>query len=153
MQSVRRLEGDALVVFLELAMRGYTVRRIRQLMYLKGFDTKALPDALMINTIRQSLPALRAQRDELDGETLDFYGLSDKMERVRRLCEVAEALEGKIRDSPQWAAEYRRYLEQIQREIEPLGIEISFGDPWAKLLQDIASAVDKGHAESESRAS
>jgi len=139
------LRADVEAALLELALRGYTVRRARELMADQSFDLSAYPDALLINIMRTADPALRA---ELDERTTKDYGLARKLERVRRLCEAAENIEELAATSSKWSAEYRRFLAQIQAELEPLGLEVSAHDSWAKLLTQLAAIggerVDEG---------
>lgn len=151
-------KGPALETFLSLAVRGYTVRRLRELMAERGHSLDKIPDASIVNYLRECLPGLKAQRDVLDADTRDLYGLADKWERVRRLCEAAEILEPKVAQTHQWSGEYRRYLSQIQAELEPLGITFHAGDSWAQLLEKVANVgrptggvdtLDEGDASAE----
>ena len=141
------LRTEIETALLELALRGYTVRRARELMADQNFDLSPYPDALLINIMRQVDPALRA---ELDEHTTAEWGLARKMERVRRLCEAAENIEVLAETSAKWSAEYRRFLAQIQAELEPLGLEVAAHDSWAKLLQQLVALggarVDGGTA-------
>lgn len=134
------LKGQVLLDFFELALRGYTVRRIRELMADKGHNLGLVPDAYLINLIRDNAEHLDAGRGALDGETLKRYGLASKMERVRRLCEAAEVMEVLVDTDVKWSGEYRRYLTQIQQELEPLGITFTLSDSWAQLLSKVAEA-------------
>jgi len=145
------MKEQALVDFLEFAMRGYTVRRIRELMKDKGWDLEKVPDASLVLLIREYAPALETRRNELDEETLARYGLADRMERVRRLCEAAEAVEKFAGEDAKWSGEYRRYLAQIQSELEPLGITFHLTDSWAQLLTKLVEAgrVDEGEVGTE----
>jgi len=94
---------------------------------------------------------LEGRRSELDEETLARYGLADKMERVRRLCEAAEAVEAFAGEDVKWSGEYRRYLTQIQSELEPLGITFHLTDSWAQLLNKLAEvgSVDESEVAAE----
>ena len=67
---LKALKSHVLTDFLELAMRGYTVRRIRELMEGKGHNLETVPDAYLISLIRENAPMLEASRSELDEETL-----------------------------------------------------------------------------------
>ena len=148
------LKGQELLDFFELALRGYTIRRIRQLMANKGYTLAHVPDAYLVNLIKDNAPHLEAGRANLDERTLQRYGLAGKMERLRRLCEAAEAVESLILTDSKWSAEYRRYVSQIQSELEPLGITFTLSDSWAKLLSKVAEAgraktVDEGEMGTE----
>lgn len=134
------LKGQELLDFLELALRGYTIRRIRELMSLKGHQLGLVPDAYLINLILDNSEQLEADRGALDERTLKVYGLASKLERVRRLCEAAESAESLVRSDVKWSAEYRRYLDQIRSELEPLGITFTLSDSWAQLLSKVAEA-------------
>lgn len=136
-----RLHGKALLAFLELACRGYTVNRIRELMAAKGYDLVGVPDAMLINLMRS--PEVKATRKELDGATLKQFGLAAKLERVRRLCEAAETIEKHAADSTRWSREYRCFLNQIRDELDPLEIEITPGDSWAVLLEKLGEIAQE----------
>ena len=142
---------EALTDFLELALRGYTVRRIRQLMLKLDHDLSSIPDAALTAFLIESLPDLRARREPFEKAVPELVGLARKMERVRRLAEAAEAIEDLTAMSPKWSGEYRRYLAQIQTEIEPLSIEFAPGDKWADLLSQLVTLgrddVDQGDVE------
>ena len=142
---------DALPAFLEFALRGYTVRRIKQLMKKAGHDLTGVPDAALTAYLIEILPDVRTQREPLEKVIPDLVGLARKMERIRRLAEAAEAIEDLTATSPKWSAEYRRYLAQIQAEIEPLAIEFAPGDKWADLLAQLVTLggddVDQGDLE------
>lgn len=146
------LQDQVLLDFLELALRGFTVRRIRELMSLKGHNLGLLPDAYLVNLIRDNAAHLEVGRNSLDGETLKQFGLASKLERVRRLCEAAESMEALVATDSKWSGEYRRYLEQIRGELEPLGITFTLSDSWAQLMTKVAEAgrattVDKSDVE------
>lgn len=142
-----KLRVEVEMALLELALRGYTVRRVRELMGEKGFDLSIYPDAFLINQMRRVDPTLVAEMDEY---TTKDYGLARKMERVRRLCEAAESIEKLAAKSTKWSTEYRRFLAQIQAELEPLGLEVRAHDSWAKLLQKLVEV--SGVAERNSQA-
>lgn len=143
------IPSDALTAFMEFALRGYTVRKIRTLMLGVGHDLSAIPDAALTAFMIENLPALRARREPLEKVVPEIIGLARKMERVRRLAEAAEAIEHLTATSPKWSGEYRRYLTQIQAEIEPLAIEFNPGDKWADLLTQLVALggddVDEGN--------
>ena len=134
------LRGQELLDFLELALRGYTIRRIRQLMAERHHDLSHVPDAYLVNLIKDNVESLDAGREALDEGTLKRYGLAAKMERIRRLCEAAEGVESLILTDSKWSGEYRRYVAQIQSELEPLGITFTLSDSWAQLLSKVAEA-------------
>ena len=134
------LKDQVLLDFLELALRGYTIRRIRELMGLRGHNLGLVPDAYLVTLIRDNAEHLDAGRGSLDQETLQRYGLAARMERIRRLCEAAESMEVLIKSDVKWSGEYRRYLDQIRSELEPLGITFTLSDSWAKLLSKVAEA-------------
>jgi phytoene/squalene synthetase len=134
------LKDQALLDFLDLALRGYTVRRIRELMEDKGYNINFIPDAYLVNLIRDNAEHLAAGRGALDEATLAQFGLASKMERVRRLCEAAEVMESLVESDTKWSGEYRRYLDQIKAELEPLGITFTLSDSWAQLLTKVAEA-------------
>lgn len=136
------LSGAALTDFLALALRGYTVRRLRELMAEKGHDLTHVPDAELIRILTDNAPQLQADREELDANTLRKFGLANKLERVRRLCEAGEKIEGLIDSHPKWMAEYRQVLNSIKTELEPLGIEISWQDSWAQLLSRLVDLAE-----------
>ena len=73
------------------------------------------------------------------------------MERVRRLCEAAEAVEALAGEDAKWSGEYRRYLTQIQSEVDPLGITFHLGDSWAQLLTKLVEVgrVDESEVAAE----
>jgi len=136
------LRGEALTTFIELCSRGYTVRRLRELMIERGFeeDIAGVPDVVLVNLYRELAPQWGAERDALDAATRRQFGLTRKLERVRRLCETAERIEAFAAMDTRWSGEYRRYLSQLQAELEPLGIEVNPGDAWVELLGKIAEA-------------
>lgn len=142
------LKDQALLDFLALTVRGFTLRRIKQKMEKKGHSVKGIPDSVLIQIQLSHGAEVNAQREELDRSTLEDYGLARKMERIRRLCEAAEAVEPLIGGSPKWSGEYRRFLAQIQAELEPLGIEVSPSDKWADLLMRLAN-VDQSDVGTE----
>lgn len=146
--------GEKLIDFLDLLARGYTVKRLKELMAERGHDLSTVPDVALIEEMRGCDTQVEAQRAELDKRTRTHFGLARKLERVRRLCEAAEAIEKYAFESTRWSAEYRRYLSQIQEELEPLGLKVEIGDSWAELLMDLAKIgtkdVDKGEAGTES---
>lgn len=141
------LSDEALLVFLNLAMRGYTVRRAKELMLEQGHDISQVPDAGLVEIMLQNADPLDVARQELDQQTRRRFGLADRLERVRRLAEAAEQIEKHIATSPKWLAEYRRLLGTIRQEMEPLGIELRPGDAWADLLRQLLEVedVDEGH--------
>jgi len=145
------MQGQQLVDFLELVVRGYTIKRLRQLMLVKGWNLEKVPDAHLITLMRQGDVVVEQARNDLDARTRKDYGLAQKMERVRRLCEAAEAIEDFAGESTRWSAEYRRYLAQIQDELEPLGLTVEIGDSWAALLMELAEVgnVDEGDTGTE----
>jgi hypothetical protein len=138
--------------FMEIALRGYTVRRIRELMEERGHDLTNVPDAYLVNLLRENAPQLEAARDALDATTVKRFGLASKLERVRRLCEAAESIEIHRATHPKWMAEYRKVLQQIQTELEPLGIEVSVGDGWAQLMTKLTEVGQQGVDESDASA-
>lgn len=145
------MDGQQLVDFLELVVRGYTIKRLRQLMLVRGWNLEKVPDAYLISLMRQGDAVVEQARNDLDARTRKDFGLAQKLERVRRLCEAAEAIEDFASESTRWSAEYRRYLAQIQDELEPLGLTVEIGDSWAALLMDLAEIgnVDESDSDSE----
>lgn len=135
-----------LELFLELALRGYTTRVIMQRMEAEGYKltiNSAQLTAILLEITRE----LSGEREALDALTIEV-GLGRKLERVRRLCEIAELVEARASLSPKWAGVYRRYLAQIQAELEPLNIEFNPGDKWAALMQRLAD-VDQSDVASK----
>jgi len=143
------LSDVALQAFLNLAMRGYTVRRIKELMLEQGHDISQVPDAGLVEIMLQNADPLDEARQELDAQTRRRFGLADRLERVRRLAEAAEQIEKLVGKDPKWTAEYRRLLSTIRQEMEPLGIEVRPGDAWADLLRQLLEVdnVDEGSPE------
>ncbi len=136
-----------------MALRGYTIRRMRVLLRADGYDLDHVPDAYLINLIRQHRIQLEEARDLLDVDLSLLTGLSNLPERVRRLAEQAEAIEDKASANPKWMTEYRGLLAQIRQEVEPLGITIRINDPWANLLTELAKISGQrpdGSSDSES---
>ena len=138
---------------LELAVRGYTVRRIRMILTEEGYDLTDVTDVEIIDRIRADKERILALRVEADEDTRSalLYGLAQKLERVRRLAEAAERLEPRVHSDPKWAKEYRRYLEQIRAELEPLNIDVNVTGPWYELLKRLVDArdVDEGDLDPE----
>lgn len=146
------LTGDALVDFLDLAVRGYTVSRLRELMRERGHDLRPYADAALINLLLECRAEVEQARETLDRDTELRFGLRNRLERVRRLCEAAERVEVKSHTDYKWMAEYRQLVAQIQREVEPLGIEIRPGDAWADLIKELTALgrpVDEGTLDTE----
>lgn len=136
------LKGQALIDFSEFVLRGYTVRRIRELMLERKHNLSQIPDTPLIKLMREVGVDVRDARTQLDKDTPDVYGLAGKMERIRRLIEAAELIEKNVPTSTKWSAEYRRYLAQIQAELEPLGLTIHAADSWAQLLERLAGMAN-----------
>ena len=138
------MDLKARTTLFELALRGYTVRRIRTQMVAAGYRAFLnVPDHQLINLLRDIEPELAEARQGMDTFTEKHTGLVNKWERIQRLAEYAERIEDKIEEDVRWASEYRRSLDQIKNEVEPLGLVVHVGDSWGKLLHKIAEVAQE----------
>lgn len=133
------LSPEQLAMFMELVHKGYTIRAIRKKMKKAGCPLPShTPDAQLIALMREHRRDIVSAREAAAQDVLDFVGLTDKMTRVKRLATMAEAMEEEAFVNPKTAAEYRRFLEQIRGELEPLNITLALGDPFGDLLRELA---------------
>jgi len=137
MKKKELLPKAVLPKFVELVARGYTVRRIRQLLEEEGHDMSAYSDALLIAWAQEIAPQAQAVREELRLTQATPSGLTDTYERIRRLKEAAEKIEPLVGESPRWADVYRKLLAQIHEEAQSAAIELPVGDTWRALLEEL----------------
>lgn len=143
------LTPDQLGLFLYLAKEGYTLRAIRRKMEEKGCPLpRTTPDAQLVMLMREHRQEITSAREEAAQDVLHFVGLTDKMTRVKRLAQIAESMEDASHTNPKKAGEYRRYLQQIQSELEPLNITLALGDPFGDLLRELTTLAE-GQPEAE----
>ena len=139
---------------LRLAACGDTVRTIKRKLARDYPAVQTLPDALVTQWVVASGKELAAAREMQDQYIEQYVGLAQKLERIQRLAEHAEAIKERAEADHRWSGEYRKTISQIEHECEGTIIRFDASDPFAKLLREVAEigstiGVGQGHVVTE----
>jgi hypothetical protein len=137
------LHKDELYELIVFFARGYSIRYIRAWLTRRaaelGRPSLVPSEQQLLRLAVDYAPNIEEVREELAQDTLT-RGLARKEERVRRLSEMAESIEGQAQSGANLKASemYRRALRDIKDEMEPIAIPIILpDDKWAQLLSGL----------------
>jgi len=136
--KVHVLNDEIRQLAIELFALGYTVRTIRQ-QVIDRLNVELSENQLMQLAIAEA-PNVEKARRELSKMALKA-GLADKGIRVARLNVLAESWAIRAELSEKAAGVYLRAIDQINKELEPLGLAALDPelDPWGKVLQELSN--------------
>jgi hypothetical protein len=140
--KVSVLNDEIRQLAIELFALGYTVRTIRQ-QVIDRLNVELSENQLMQLAIAEA-PNVEQARRELSKMALKA-GLADKGIRVARLNVLAESWASRAEISEKAAGVYLRAIDQINKELEPLGLAALDPelDPWGKVLQELSKRRDQ----------